>query len=30
VNTATLVLAREDFERFLAWSGHGVRYLTLD
>jgi len=29
VNTATLVLAREDFERFLAWSGHGVRYLTL-
>jgi Ala-tRNA(Pro) deacylase len=29
VNTATIVLARQDFEKFLAWSGHTVRYLAL-
>ena len=29
VNTATLRLSREDFERFLAWSGHPVRWVEL-
>ncbi len=29
VNTATIVLAREDFETFLAWSGHPVRYVAI-
>jgi Ala-tRNA(Pro) deacylase len=30
VNTATLVLARSDFERFLASTGHVVRWIRLD
>ena len=29
VNTSTLVVAFEDFERFLTWSGHVVRYVAL-
>ena len=28
INTVTLVLRFEDFERFLAASGHVVRYVT--
>lgn len=28
-NTATLVVSFEDFERFLTWSGHVVRYVAL-
>jgi Ala-tRNA(Pro) deacylase len=28
-NTATLDIAFADFEKFLAWSGHEVRYLKL-
>lgn len=28
-NTATLVLSFADFERFLAWCGHAVRYVSL-
>lgn len=27
VNTATVGLSREDFEKFLAWTGNSVRYL---
>lgn len=29
VNTATVGIGFADFERFLAWSGHSVRYLQL-
>lgn len=29
VNTATVVIATADFERFLAWTGHVVRWVTL-
>jgi Ala-tRNA(Pro) deacylase len=29
-NTATLEISRPDFERFLDWTGHKARYLTLD
>lgn len=29
VNTATIVLAGADFQRFLAWCGNPVRYVTL-
>ncbi len=29
VNTATLTIAFEDFLKFLAWSGHPVRYVRL-
>jgi Ala-tRNA(Pro) deacylase len=29
VNTATLRLSREDFERFLAWSGHIIKWVRL-
>jgi Ala-tRNA(Pro) deacylase len=28
-NTATLEISRADFEKFLDWSGHKVRYLPL-
>lgn len=28
-NTATLTISPADFERFLAWSGHVVRWVTL-
>jgi Ala-tRNA(Pro) deacylase len=29
INTATVVLSLADFERFLAWCGHVVRFLEL-
>jgi Ala-tRNA(Pro) deacylase len=29
INTVTLDISYEDFEKFLAWSGHEVRYLDL-
>ena len=29
INTATLVLAFSDFERFLAWRGNSVQFLTV-
>jgi Ala-tRNA(Pro) deacylase len=29
VNTATIALAFEDFQRFLASTGHAVRYLRV-
>ena len=29
-NTASLVVPREGFEKFLAWSGNGYEYLKLD
>jgi Ala-tRNA(Pro) deacylase len=29
VNTATIRLARGDFERFLAWSGHQARWIEI-
>jgi Ala-tRNA(Pro) deacylase len=29
VNTATVRLARADFERFLAWTGHAVQWLAI-
>jgi Ala-tRNA(Pro) deacylase len=29
INTASLVVAFEDFERFLKWSGNGYEYLKL-
>jgi Ala-tRNA(Pro) deacylase len=29
VNTATIRLSREDFERFLQWSGHAVRWVGI-
>lgn len=29
-NTASLVIPREGFEKFLAWSGNGFEYLKLD
>lgn len=29
INTRTLVLAREDFERFLAENGHAVQWVTV-
>ena len=30
VNTATLTVAFDDFLKFLAWSGHTVRYVRLE
>lgn len=29
INTATLVIARADMEKFFAWSGHVPRFLTV-
>ena len=29
VNTSTLRISREDFERFLAWTGHAVRWIRV-
>jgi Ala-tRNA(Pro) deacylase len=29
INTRTLALSFVDFERFLAWSGHGVRFIEV-